>query len=57
MGKSWENEEIHRKIMGKWRNSWENHRKMEKFIGKSWENGKVHGKILDELALECQTHV
>jgi hypothetical protein len=43
--------------MGKWRNSWENHRKMEKFIGKSWENGKVHGKILDELALECQTHV
>ena len=47
IGKSWENGEIHGKIMGKWRNSWENHRKME----------KIHWKILDELALECQTHV
>jgi hypothetical protein len=32
--------------MGKWRNSWEKHGKMKKFIGKSWENGEIHGKII-----------
>jgi len=46
IGKSLENGEIHRKIMGKWRDSWENNGKMEKFIGKSWENGEIHRKIM-----------